>query len=108
MRPQLNREALGGRSGNRLNQGIMNGPKAQKPEEPVRRRRYVLRYWVLDSVPIVLALVVWLAWDYRLTVREILSWRLLAVTAIGLSVVALAGYVMGRFFWRRGLAPDDD
>jgi hypothetical protein len=63
---------------------------------------------VLDSVPIVLALVVWLAWDYRLTVREILSWRFLAVTAIGLGVVALAGYMMGRFFWRRGLAPDDD
>jgi len=107
-RPQLNREALGGRSGNRLNQSIMSDPKAQKPEEHVRRRRYILRYWVLDSVPIVLALAAWLAWDYRLTVREILSWRFLAVIAIGLGVIGLAGYVMARFFWRRGLAPDDN
>jgi len=86
----------------------MSDPKAQKPEERLRRRRYILRYWVLDSVPIVLALVVWLAWDYRLTVREILSWRFMALIAIGFGMVGLAGYGMGRFFSRRGLAPDDD
>ena len=86
----------------------MNDPRAQEPEERVRRRRYILRHWVLDSVPIVLALVAWIVWDDRLTVREILSWRFVALIAIGFGVVGLAGYVMGRFFWKRGLAADDD
>ena len=86
----------------------MNDPRAQEREEHLRRRRYILRHWVLDSVPIVLALAAWIVWDYRLTVREILSWRFVALIAIGFGVVALAGYGMGRFFWKRGLAPEDD
>jgi uncharacterized membrane protein len=83
-------------------------PRAQDPGERTRRTRYVLRHWILDSVPVVLVLVVWFAWDYRLTVPEILSWRFVVLVAIGLVVVALVGYIMGRLFWKHGLAPDDE
>ncbi len=102
------RRPLGARNDSWLAEGMANTPRSQETEERSRRRRYILRHWILDSVPIVLVLVVWFAWDYRLTVAEIFSWRFVALVACGLAVVALVGYMVGRLFWKHGPASDDD
>ena len=58
-------------------------------------------------MPIAVALLVWMAWDYRLTAHEMLSWRFVAIIAATLGATGLAAYVVGRLFWKHGLTPDD-
>jgi len=83
-------------------------PELPNEEDRRRRNRYIWRTWVLGSVPVLLAVGLWLAWDYRLSLREVLSLRFLAVLGAGLAASSIAGYFLGRLFWKHGLAPDDD
>jgi hypothetical protein len=79
---------------------------AEEELERRARNRYILRRWVLGSVPTALLICLWLAWDSGLALPQLFSLRFLCVVAVTIAVSAVVGLFIGRLFWQNGLAPE--
>jgi hypothetical protein len=83
--------------------------KPTRSREEQRRHRYIVEVWIKRiGIPIAIFIVVLAPVESGMTVREVFSWRFIAIIPIAFGIAILASYWMGSSAWKAGFLRRED